>query len=34
MRKSEDELKETSLRWNQMLVNAANDLPDFLHFEE
>lgn len=34
LRKSEDELKETSQRWNQMLVNAANDLPDFLHFEE
>jgi len=34
MRKSEDELKEISVRWNQMLVDAANDLPDFLHFDE
>lgn len=34
LRKTEDELKSTSLQWNQMLVNAANNLPDFVHFEE
>lgn len=34
LRKSEEELKETSMRWNQSLVNAANELPDFLHFED
>jgi putative proteasome-type protease len=34
LRKTEDELKSTSLQWNQMLVNAANSLPDFVHFEE
>jgi putative proteasome-type protease len=34
LRKSEEELKATSAKWNQMLVDAANDLPDFLHFEE
>ena len=34
LRKTEDDLKSTSKRWNQMLVNAANELPDFLHFEE
>ncbi len=34
LRKSEEELKATSAQWNQMLVDAANDLPDFLHFEE
>jgi len=33
-RKSEEELKETSLRWNRILVKAANELPDFLHFED
>ena len=33
-RKSEEELKETSTRWNQILVKAANELPDFLHFED
>ena len=33
-RKSEEELKETSTRWNTMLVNAANELPDFLHFDD
>jgi putative proteasome-type protease len=33
-RKSEEELKETSTKWNQMLVNAANELPDFLHFDD
>jgi putative proteasome-type protease len=34
LRKTEDELKETSTQWNTMLLNAANDLPDFLHFED
>ena len=34
LRKTEDELKSTSIQWNQMLVNAANSLPDFVHFEE
>jgi len=34
LRKSENDLKETAQQWNQMLVNAANSLPDFLHFEE
>jgi len=34
LRKSEEELKETSVRWNKMLIDAANDLPDFLHFDE
>jgi len=34
LRKTEEELKATSAQWNQMLVDAANDLPDFLHFEE
>jgi len=34
LRKTEEELKETSMRWNTMLLNAANDLPDFLHFED
>lgn len=33
-RKSEEELKETSTRWNTALVNAANLLPDFLHFDD
>jgi len=33
-RKVEDELKRTSVQWNQMLIDAANDLPDFLHVEE
>ena len=33
-RKSEEDLKETSTRWNQILVKAANELPDFLHFED
>jgi len=33
-RKSEDELKETSSLWNQILVKAANELPDFLHFDD
>jgi len=34
LRKTEDELKSTSVHWNQMLINAANNLPDFLHFED
>ncbi len=34
LRKSEEDLKETSTRWNQSLVNAANNLPDFLHFDD
>ena len=34
LRKTEEELKATSMQWNQMLVNAANNLPDFLHFDE
>ncbi len=33
-RKSEDELKETSTNWNARLVKAANELPDFLHFDD
>jgi hypothetical protein len=34
LRKTEEELKETSVRWNKMLIDASNDLPDFLHFDE
>jgi putative proteasome-type protease len=34
LRKTEDELKKTSVTWNQMLVDAANKLPEFLHFED
>jgi putative proteasome-type protease len=34
LRKTEEELKQTSISWNAMLVDAANTLPDFLHFEE
>ncbi|MDZ7614540.1 MAG: hypothetical protein U5K51_13180 [Flavobacteriaceae bacterium] len=33
-RKQENELKDTATRWNKMLVDAANELPDFLHIEE
>lgn len=33
-RKSEDDLKETSTNWNRKLVKAANELPDFLHFDD
>ena len=33
-RKTETELKQTAIQWNQMLVDAANDLPDFLHFDD
>jgi len=34
LRKSEEELKEIAVQWNQMLIKAADDLPDFLHFDE
>lgn len=34
LRKTEEELKGTSVLWNQKLVDAANELPDFLHFED
>jgi putative proteasome-type protease len=34
LRKTEDDLKETSIQWNKKLVDAANDLPEFLHFED
>jgi putative proteasome-type protease len=34
LRKTEEEMKETSVRWNKMLLDAANDLPNFLHFDE
>ncbi len=33
-RKTEEELKGTAKRWNEMLVNAANELPKFLHFDD
>jgi putative proteasome-type protease len=33
-RKTEDELKGTAKQWNEMLVNAANELPKFLHFDD
>jgi len=34
LRKSEEELKGIAVQWNQMLIKAADDLPDFLHFDE
>ena len=34
LRKTEEELKATSIQWNSMLLDAANKLPDFLHFED
>ena len=34
LRKTEEELKGTSVLWNQKLVDAANELPEFLHFED
>jgi putative proteasome-type protease len=34
LRKTEEDLKATATKWNQMLVDAANNLPDFLHFED
>ena len=33
-RKDEADLKETSIDWNQRLKQAANELPDFLHFDD
>ena len=34
VRKTEEDLKSTSSLWNKKLVDAANDLPDFLHYDE
>ena len=34
LRKSEEEMKHIALQWNQMLIKAADDLPNFLHFED
>jgi len=34
LRKTEEELKAISMEWNQMLLDAANNLPNFLHFED
>ena len=34
LRKSEEELKGTALKWNQMLIEAADNLPNFVHFED
>ena len=33
-RRTEDDLKSTSKLWNKKLIDAANDLPDFLHFDD
>jgi len=33
-RRSEDDKKSTSKLWNKKLIDAANDLPDFLHFDD
>lgn len=33
-RKDEIDLVDTSHRWNEMLVNSAHNLPDFLHFDD
>ncbi len=33
-RKDEIDLIQTSHKWNEMLVNAAHELPDFLHFDD
>jgi len=33
-RRSEEDLKSTSKLWNKKLIDAANDLPDFLHFDD
>ena len=33
-RRSEEDLKPTSKLWNKKLIDAANDLPDFLHFDD
>jgi len=34
LRKSEEELKGIAVQWNKMLINAADSLPNFLHFED
>lgn len=34
LRKTEEELKGIAVQWNQMLINAAENLPNFLHFED
>jgi putative proteasome-type protease len=34
LRKTEEELKGIAVQWNQMLIKAADDLPNFLHFDE
>lgn len=34
LRKTEEDMKETSVRWNKMLLDAADNLPNFLHFED
>ena len=34
LRKTENDLKDTAIQWNQMLKNAADSLPNFLHFED
>ena len=34
VRKTEEDLKATATKWNQMLLDAADNLPDFLHFED
>ncbi len=33
-RKSEEELKSTSKEWNSRLVDAANELPQFIHIDD
>ncbi len=33
-RKTEEELKSTSMEWNQRLVDSANELPQFIHFDD
>lgn len=33
-RKSEDDLKKISTTWNEMLIDSANKLPDFIHFAD
>jgi len=33
-RRSEEDLKSTSMLWNKKLIDAANDLPEFLHFDD
>ncbi len=34
LRKTELDLKEIAQQWNKMLVDAANNLPDFLHYDD